>query len=168
MQMGMSGGQAPPMEKRSPKDTRKIIARLSNFVFRWKKICAVLIVTILLTIVCKLAVPILVQTAINCLIYRNSETFTQDITRIMIALIVVFILNSVIEYIKNISAMKLSENLSLVMRRDLFDCRDLRSIFFYKIFYGTHPHPFSLGGVEERMLISGDRRDSFSYFKIFF
>ena len=38
MQMGMSGGQAPPMEKRSPKDTRKIIARLSNFVFRWKKI----------------------------------------------------------------------------------------------------------------------------------
>ena len=121
MQMGMSGGQAPPMEKRSPKDTRKIIARLSNFVFRWKKICAVLIVTILLTIVCKLAVPILVQTAINCLIYRNSETFTQDITRIMIALIVVFILNSVIEYIKNISAMKLSENLSLVMRRDLFE-----------------------------------------------
>lgn len=111
----------PPIEKRSPKDTRKIIARLSKFVFRWKKQCIILIVTILLTIACQLIVPILVQKAINCLIYRTDSTFVQDLTKVITSLVMVFILNSIIEYIKNISAMKLSENLSLTMRRDLFE-----------------------------------------------
>ena len=83
----------PPIEKRSPKDTRKIIARLSKFVFRWKKQCIILIVTILLTIACQLIVPILVQKAINCLIYRTDSTFVQDLTKIITTLIMVFILN---------------------------------------------------------------------------
>ena len=113
--------EAPPLEKRSPKDTRRIIKRLSGYLFRWKKQCVILIATILLTIACQLIVPILVQRAINCLIYRTDNTFVQDLTRIITALLMVFILNSIIEYIKNISAMKLSENLSVTMRRDLFE-----------------------------------------------
>ena len=73
MQTQMTGGNAaPPLEKRSPKDTRKILVRLSKLVFRWKKQCIILIITILLTLACQLTVPILVQKAINALIYRDS------------------------------------------------------------------------------------------------
>ena len=122
MQTGMTGGNAaPPMEKRSPKDTRKILSRLSRLVFRWKKQCIILIITILLTLVCQLTVPILVQRAINALIYRDSADFVKVLTGILTALVIVFVLNSFIEYIKNLSAMKLSENLSLYMRKELFE-----------------------------------------------
>ncbi|MEE3399287.1 MAG: ABC transporter ATP-binding protein [Eubacterium sp.] len=113
--------EAPPLEKRSPEDTRKIIARISKFVFKWKKQCIILIAAILLTIACQLIVPILVQKAINCLIYRTDSTFVQDLTKVVTALVMVFIMNSIIEYVKNVSAMQLSENLSLEMRRDLFE-----------------------------------------------
>ena len=113
--------EAPPLEKRSPEDTRRIIARISKFVFKWKKQCIILIIAILLTIACQLIVPILVQKAINCLIYRTDSSFVQDLTRVVTSLVMVFILNSIIEYVKNVSAMQLSENLSLQMRRDLFE-----------------------------------------------
>ena len=113
--------EAPPLEKRSPEDTRRIIARISKFVFKWKKQCIILITAILLTIACQLIVPILVQKAINCLIYRTDSTFVQDLTKVVTSLVMVFILNSIIEYVKNVSAMQLSENLSLQMRRDLFE-----------------------------------------------
>ncbi len=122
MQTQMTGGNAaPPLEKRSPKDTRKILVRLSKLVFRWKKQCIILIITILITLACQLTVPILVQKAINALIYRDSADFVKVITGILTALVVVFVLNSLIEYIKNLSAMRLSENLSLYMRKELFE-----------------------------------------------
>ncbi len=113
--------EAPPLEKRSPEDTRRIIGRISKFVFKWKKQYIILITAILLTIACQLIVPILVQKAINCLIYRTDSTFVQDLTKVVTSLVMVFILNSIIEYVKNVSAMQLSENLSLQMRRDLFE-----------------------------------------------
>ena len=119
--MQAPGGMTPPTEKRTPKDTRKIIKRLSEYVFTWKKQCVILIATILLTIACQLIIPILVQQAINALIYRTDSSFVRDLTGIIIALVIVFIANSIIEYIKNISAMKLSENLSRKLRHDLFE-----------------------------------------------
>jgi ATP-binding cassette subfamily B protein len=119
--MQAPGGMTAPMEKRTPKDTRKIIKRLSEYVFTWKKQCVILIATILLTIACQLIIPILVQKAINALIYRTDSTFVRDLTRVIVALVFVFVANSIIEYIKNISAMKLSENLSKKLRKDLFE-----------------------------------------------
>ena len=83
MQTQMTGGNAaPPLEKRSPKDTRKILVRLSKLVFRWKKQCIILIITILLTLACQLTVPILVQKAINALIYRDSADFVKVIKEV--------------------------------------------------------------------------------------
>ncbi|MCR5214717.1 MAG: ABC transporter ATP-binding protein/permease [Eubacterium sp.] len=113
--------EAPPLNKRSSKETRALINRIYKYAIKWKKVCIVLILMILLTIVCQLAVPILVEHAINCLMFRDAPTFTTDISRILISLVLLFVFNSIIEYIKNISAMKLSENMSLEIRDSLFD-----------------------------------------------
>ena len=121
MPTGGMAPEAPPLEKRSMAETRRLLARMAKLVMRWKKQCVILIITILLTIVCQLAVPILVQRAINCLIYRNDSTFVRDLSYILASLVICFILNSIIEYIKNISAMRLSENLSLYLRENLFE-----------------------------------------------
>lgn len=121
---GMAGDGPSPndmMEKRSLKDTARLISRISRLVFTWKKECIILIITVILTICCQLTIPILVERAINCLIYRKDSTFVQELTIIIASLITVFVLNSIIEYIKNISAMRLSENLSMKMRDELFE-----------------------------------------------
>ena len=119
--MQQTPGGTPPLEKKSLKDSLHIIMKVGQYVVEWKKECIILVATILLTIVCQLTVPILVQRAINALIYRTDSTFVQELTRIITALVFVFIANSLIEYIKNISAMKLSENMSKKMRSQLFD-----------------------------------------------
>ncbi len=121
MPTGGMGPGSPELTKRSAKETRALIGRIAELVFKWKKVCIVLVVTILLTIACQLTVPILVQRAINCLIFRTDSNFVKNLTMIIVALVVIFILNSVIEYIKNISGMRLSENLSLELRESLFE-----------------------------------------------
>lgn len=116
-----SGLNGPP-EKRSLKETFAIIGRIGKIIMRWKKYFYILIAVILLTIMCQLAVPVLVEKCIDCLIYRDeSGEYLRMLWHILTTLIVLFIFNSFIEYFKNISAMKLSENMSRFLRSRLFE-----------------------------------------------
>ena len=88
--------EAPPLNKRTAGETRALIRRISGIAVRWKKLCIALIAMILLTIGCQLTVPVLVEKAINCLMFRDSSTFVRDLMMIVVSLVVLFIFNSII------------------------------------------------------------------------
>ena len=53
------------------------------------------------------------------------------------------------------------------MRRDFFGCCDLPGIFFDHILNCLHTNSFSLGRIEESVLMTGQRSDSFTNLQIF-
>ena len=53
-----------------------------------------------------------------------------------------------------------------LVRRNIFDRRDLARILLYQVFYAAYADPLFLKGEEERLLMSGQRNDQFPLIQV--
>lgn len=125
--MGMPGpggrGRGPmmrPVEK--PKDTKKVLGKLINYIAGNKYLFYMLILVMIVITLMNLAIPSIQGAAINAIHIENNG-FTIDknhFIKMLVLLAGAYVISSLFQYLQGIFSAKLSQTTVRDMRRDLF------------------------------------------------
>lgn len=137
------GAMMRPGEK--PKEAKKTLKKLINYIAKNKYLFYMLIAVMLIITALNLAIPSIQGAAINTITIKDGKVMLKHdmFIVLLVSLVCLYVLSSVFQYLQGIFSAKLSQNTVRDMRRDLFG----KIVKLPIVYMDTHQH----GDIMSRM-----------------